>query len=160
FPPLFRRRSRACIRAARVNPLRPIKGSERMLGKFGLAVAAVLISAAPAMAAGVCGGAPIAPAAVDGSKVTEAQMKDAHDDVVNFIKASDDYQSCVIGDLDRQRRVAARDGARDLSLRAVAAEAGYAPAALYGYFANKDELLLALAAEDLSGLARAMRDAG
>ena len=60
--------------------------------------------------------------------------------------------------LGAARRVAARDGARNLSLRAVAAEAGYAPAALYGYFAGKDELLLALAAEDLSGLARAMRD--
>jgi AcrR family transcriptional regulator len=62
--------------------------------------------------------------------------------------------------LDAARRVAARDGARDLSLRAVAAEAGFAPAALYGYFRGKDELLLALAAEDLSSLARAMRDAG
>ena len=61
--------------------------------------------------------------------------------------------------LDAARRVAARDGARDLSLRAVAAEAGFAPAALYGYFRGKDELLLALAAEDLTGLARAMRDA-
>jgi AcrR family transcriptional regulator len=61
--------------------------------------------------------------------------------------------------LEAARRVAARDGARDLSLRGVAAEAGYAPAALYGYFANKDELLLALAAEDLSHLARAMRNA-
>jgi AcrR family transcriptional regulator len=60
--------------------------------------------------------------------------------------------------LNAARRVAARDGARDLSLRAVAAEAGYAPAALYGYFANKGELLLALAAEDLSALTRAMRD--
>ncbi|MBS0276994.1 MAG: TetR family transcriptional regulator [Proteobacteria bacterium] len=60
--------------------------------------------------------------------------------------------------LNAARRVAARDGARDLSLRAVAAEAGYAPAALYGYFAGKDELLLALAAEDLSALTRAMRD--
>ncbi|HSM96137.1 MAG TPA: TetR family transcriptional regulator [Rhizomicrobium sp.] len=60
--------------------------------------------------------------------------------------------------LGAARRVAARDGARNLSLRAVAAEAGYAPAALYGYFAGKDELLLALAAEDLSGLTRAMRD--
>jgi len=60
--------------------------------------------------------------------------------------------------LDAARRVAARDGARELSLRAVAAEAGYAPAALYGYFSGKDELLLALAAEDLSSLTRAMRD--
>jgi AcrR family transcriptional regulator len=58
------------------------------------------------------------------------------------------------------RKVAARDGARDMSLRGVAAEAGFAPAALYGYFRNKDELLLALAADDLTVLARAMRDAG
>src|ERR1043165_3566909 len=62
--------------------------------------------------------------------------------------------------LEAARRVAARDGARDLSLRAVAAEAGFAPAALYGYFRNKAELLLALAAEDLSSLARVMRQAG
>jgi len=60
--------------------------------------------------------------------------------------------------LEAARRVAAREGARDLSLRGVAAEAGYAPAALYGYFANKDELLLALAAEDLAHLSRAMRE--
>lgn len=60
--------------------------------------------------------------------------------------------------LNAARRVAMREGARNLSLRAAAAEAGYAPAALYGYFANKDELLLALAAEDLSGLTRAMRE--
>jgi AcrR family transcriptional regulator len=62
--------------------------------------------------------------------------------------------------LEAARRVAARDGARDLSLRAVAAEAGFAPAGLYGYFRNKDELLLALAADDLTHLARAMREAG
>jgi AcrR family transcriptional regulator len=61
--------------------------------------------------------------------------------------------------LDAARRVAARDGARDLSLRGVAAEAGFAPAALYGYFAGKDDLLLALAADDLTALARAMREA-
>jgi len=62
--------------------------------------------------------------------------------------------------LEAARRVAARDGARDLSLRAVAAEAGFAPAALYGYFRGKDDLLLALAADDLSVLARALREAG
>jgi AcrR family transcriptional regulator len=62
--------------------------------------------------------------------------------------------------LDAARVVAAREGARNLSLRGVAAEAGFAPAALYGYFAGKDELLLALAADDLSSLARAMREAG
>jgi AcrR family transcriptional regulator len=62
--------------------------------------------------------------------------------------------------LEAARRVAARDGARDLSLRGVAAEAGFAPAALYGYFRSKDELLLALAADDLGRLARVMKDAG
>ena len=62
--------------------------------------------------------------------------------------------------LEAARRVAARDGARDLSLRGVAAEAGFAPAALYGYFRNKDELLLALAAEDLTQLARVMKGSG
>ena len=62
--------------------------------------------------------------------------------------------------LDAARRVAAHDDARALSLRAVAAEAGYAPAALYGYFQNKDELLLALASEDLSALTRVLREAG
>lgn len=61
--------------------------------------------------------------------------------------------------LEAARKVAAREGARNLSLRGVAGEAGFAPAALYGYFRNKDELLLALAAEDLSGVARAMRTA-
>ncbi len=59
--------------------------------------------------------------------------------------------------LDAARRVATRDGARHLSLRATAAEAGFAPAALYGYFRNKDELLLALASDDLAAIARAMR---
>ena len=42
----------------------------------------------------------------------------------------------------------------------MAAEAGFAPAALYGYFSSKDDLLLALAADDLTSLARAMRGTG
>lgn len=61
--------------------------------------------------------------------------------------------------LDAARRVAARSGARNLSLRATAAEAGFAPAAIYGYFRNKDELLLALGSDDLTAIARAMRAA-
>jgi AcrR family transcriptional regulator len=61
--------------------------------------------------------------------------------------------------LDAARRVAARDGARNLSLRAAAAESGFAPAALYGYFENKDALLLALAADDLASISRAVRTA-
>ncbi|MGH6889992.1 MAG: TetR/AcrR family transcriptional regulator [Rhizomicrobium sp.] len=61
--------------------------------------------------------------------------------------------------LDAARRVAQREGARNLSLRATAAEAGFAPAALYGYFAGKDDILLALASEDLAAITRAMRAA-
>jgi len=61
--------------------------------------------------------------------------------------------------LEAARLVAARDGAREMSLRGVAAEAGFAPAALYGYFRSKDELLLALAADDLGRLAKVMKEA-
>jgi AcrR family transcriptional regulator len=68
------------------------------------------------------------------------------------------HASARSGILDAARRVAARGGARELSLRSVAAEAGFAPAALYGYFSGKDELLLALAADDLANLSRAMRE--
>ena len=54
--------------------------------------------------------------------------------------------------LEAARRVAGREGAHLLSLRAVAAEAGYAPASVYEYFRNRAELVLALAAEDLARL--------
>jgi AcrR family transcriptional regulator len=47
--------------------------------------------------------------------------------------------------LEAARRVDPRDGARDMSRSGVASEAGFAPAALYGYCRSKDELLLALA---------------
>jgi hypothetical protein len=35
-------------------------------------------------------------------------MKAAHDDVVNFIKASDDYQACLVSDLQAQKDKAAK----------------------------------------------------
>jgi len=60
--------------------------------------------------------------------------------------------------LEAARRVAAREGAGELSLRAVAGEAGYAPASVYEYFRNRAELVLALAAEDMGSLARALRE--
>ncbi len=62
--------------------------------------------------------------------------------------------------LDAARRVAERQGANDVSLRAVAAEAGYAPASVYEYFDNRAELVLALAAEEFSQLAKTLRDSG
>lgn len=69
-------------------------------------------------------------------------------------KAHSAARSSILG---AARRLATREGARNLSLRGVAAEAGFAPAALYGYFASKDELLLALAADDLASIAKTMR---
>ena len=38
---------------------------------------------------------PFPPAAVDGGTATEKQMKSALSDVKDFIKASDDYQTCM-----------------------------------------------------------------
>lgn len=60
--------------------------------------------------------------------------------------------------LDAARRIAAQHGAGNLSLRSVAAEAGYAPASVYEYFHNRAELVLALASDDLSVVARELRD--
>lgn len=62
--------------------------------------------------------------------------------------------------LEAARRVASREGAGALSLRAVAAEAGYAPASVYEYFRNRAELVLALAAEDLGQVVKALRESG
>ena len=62
--------------------------------------------------------------------------------------------------LEAARRVAVRDGAHDLFPARRSGGSRLAPAALYGYFRNKDELLLALAAEDLTQLARVMKGSG
>jgi hypothetical protein len=79
-----------------------------MFRKFGMAALILTASAMPAFAASSRCVDPIAPSAVDGSKATEAQMKGAHDDVVNFIKASDDYQQCLLDDLQAQKDTAAK----------------------------------------------------
>jgi AcrR family transcriptional regulator len=60
--------------------------------------------------------------------------------------------------LDAARRVVARTELGEIALRAVAAEAGYAPASVYEYFRNRAELVLALAADDLAQLARALKE--
>jgi flagellar biosynthesis GTPase FlhF len=79
-----------------------------MFRKFGMAALILTASAIPAFAASSQCSNPIAPAAVDGSLASEAQMKGAHDDVVNFIKSSDDYQQCLVNDLDAQKEAAAK----------------------------------------------------
>ncbi|MBO6666746.1 helix-turn-helix domain-containing protein [Parvibaculum sp.] len=57
------------------------------------------------------------------------------------------------------RRVCDAGGPEALTMRAVAAEAGYAPGAVYSYFAGIDELAIALTADELGHLARRMREA-
>jgi hypothetical protein len=52
---------------------------------------------------------PIAPAAVDGSTATTAQMNGAHDDVMTFIKQSDDYQACVLREFNELKAAALKD---------------------------------------------------
>jgi len=66
-----------------------------------------------------------------------------------------DNRSAIV---EAARSVATREGPGAISLRAVAAEAGYAPASVYEYFRNRGELILALAAEDLGVLVRALRE--
>ncbi len=69
--------------------------------KFALAAALLVGTAAPAFAENC--NAPIAPAALDGSKASKDQLGQMRDDVVKFIKASDDYQSCLYSDLKAQK---------------------------------------------------------
>jgi len=80
-----------------------------MFKKFCLACVLIAASAAPALADSSSCSEPIAPAQVDGSTATMAQMNGAHDDVVNFMKASDDYQACLFNDLNDQKRAAAKN---------------------------------------------------
>lgn len=49
-------------------------------------------------------------------------------------------------------RCAARSGFRDITVDAVCAEAGVSKGAFYGYFAHKDELLIALLDDDADAL--------
>jgi len=73
-----------------------------MLKTLGLVVALASVSVVPAMAQSACQ-EPIAPAAVDGSTATAAQMNGAHDDVMTFIKQSDDYQSCLLREFNEAK---------------------------------------------------------
>ena len=74
-----------------------------MIFKFGLAAAFVAVSLTPAFAADPACTAPIPPVALDGATATQEQMTAMHDDVTNFLKASEDYQNCVVADLDAQK---------------------------------------------------------
>src|SRR5687767_10445321 len=59
--------------------------------------------------------------------------------------------------IEAARRVIARDGAGRVTLDSVALEAGVPPGALGSLFNNEQELLMAVAADDLAALADSMR---
>ncbi len=56
------------------------------------------------------------------------------------------------------RRLSAREGIDAVTLGRVAAEAGFAATVVYTYFVTKDDLHLALVADDLETIAEVMRD--
>jgi AcrR family transcriptional regulator len=58
--------------------------------------------------------------------------------------------------LDAARRLVADKGVGNLSMRAIAADLGYSPAALYEYFPSKEEVCRALYFEGAEGLAGLM----
>jgi AcrR family transcriptional regulator len=55
------------------------------------------------------------------------------------------------------KRVMERVGAKGLTIRAVASEAGYVPGAVYFYFDSKSAILADLAVHELGGLTRELR---
>jgi hypothetical protein len=80
-----------------------------MFLKFGMAAAFLAASLTPALAQSASCTRPVAPAALDGANANKDQMTQQRDDVVNFIKSSDDYQSCLLADLNAQKIKAQKD---------------------------------------------------
>ena len=80
-----------------------------MFRKFAMATAFVLATAAPAFA-GQCGDAPIPPdlSNVNGATASLTQMKDAIKDFKSFMATSDQYQACLVADLNAKKAAAAK----------------------------------------------------
>ncbi|GEM_PF-871810 len=70
-------------------------------------------------------------------------------------EASHAYKRAEI--LAASRRVFARDGAKGLTIRAVATEAGYVPGAVYFYFHSKAAILSELAVHELASITKQLR---
>lgn len=75
--------------------------------KRSLLACAFALAATPAFADFSSCYEPIPPAAVDGDTATEQQMQHALSDVKDFIKASDDYQTCVQSQYQTMKKAAA-----------------------------------------------------
>ena len=68
---------------------------------ISLSAAALIMLAAPAFAQGQCS-APLAPAMPNGKTATLPQLNQAAKNAVAFIKASDNYQVCILDDIASQ----------------------------------------------------------
>jgi hypothetical protein len=79
-----------------------------MIRGICLSVAALVAFAAPAMAQDTCV-TPYAPTVPDGTTASKEQILSARDQVMAFLKASDDYQACLKLYLEQQVAAAARD---------------------------------------------------
>jgi hypothetical protein len=66
-----------------------------------LSTVALVMLAAPAFAQDKCT-APVAPTVPNGRTAAVSDLVQANKDVVAFIKASDDFQSCLLADLQAQ----------------------------------------------------------
>jgi AcrR family transcriptional regulator len=62
--------------------------------------------------------------------------------------------------LEAARRVFAEHGLEGATIRAIAAEAGYTPGAIYAYYAAKEEIFGDILAESLGALGHAIKRAG
>lgn len=78
-----------------------------MFGKFSAGAALLALSISPALADSSQCVDPYPPTALDGSKATQKQMKDAIQDFKTFQAASDDFQQCLINDFHKQEKDAA-----------------------------------------------------
>jgi hypothetical protein len=70
-----------------------------------LTAAALGMLTAPAFAQDRCS-APVAPVVPDGKTASVAQLSQSAKDVVAYIKASDDYQSCLLAAIAEQDKLA------------------------------------------------------
>jgi hypothetical protein len=72
---------------------------------FLLTAAALVVATAPAFTQDRCS-APIAPVVPNGKTATVTQLSQAAKDVVAFIRASDDYQTCLLAEIAEQDKLA------------------------------------------------------
>jgi hypothetical protein len=79
-----------------------------MLSRLAIASAFVLGMAAPALADSSSCSEPYPPTAIDGNTATMEQLKAAAHDANLFMKASDEYQTCLSADYTAQAQAAAK----------------------------------------------------